>query len=97
MQQKKKSLAHAAPSGLTAPNKCVQVMTHAWSCTCICITNYFFSLTDKGSFSLCDLTATSNDDDYAPRCSNRTVRLLSQLNHLALSAFPGSHLLDRVL
>ena len=28
----------------------------SFSCTCICITNYFFSLTDKGSFSLCDLT-----------------------------------------
>ena len=31
----------------------------SFSCTCICITNYFFSLTDKGSFSLCDLTTTA--------------------------------------
>jgi hypothetical protein len=28
----------------------------SFSCACICITNYFCSLTDKGSFSLCDLT-----------------------------------------
>jgi hypothetical protein len=28
----------------------------SFSCTCICITNYFFPLTDKGSFSHCDLT-----------------------------------------
>jgi hypothetical protein len=31
---------------------------HQVLCTCICITNYFFSLTDKGSFSLSDLTTT---------------------------------------
>ena len=30
----------------------------SFSCTCICTTNYFFSLTDKGSFSLCNLTTT---------------------------------------
>jgi hypothetical protein len=32
----------------------------SFSCTCICITNYFFSLTDKDSFSLCDLTTTQH-------------------------------------
>jgi hypothetical protein len=31
----------------------------SFSFTCICITHYFISLTDKGSFSLCDLTSNS--------------------------------------
>ena len=43
----------------------------SFSCTCICITNYFCSLTDKGSFSLCDLTTTGSPPDQIQWCAQR--------------------------
>jgi hypothetical protein len=53
----------------------------SFSCTCICITNHFFSLT-HGSFSLCDLTTTPKPVQMVQGSRHRYLQPLKTHIHI---------------